>query len=246
MSRTISRFILTATVGTALAVGGLVATPGVAHAATGVVVTHNVDLLIRSRPTQSSAKIGSIPSGTKITLLCKIDGTQISGTQGVTSVWNKVSYGTKTGYISAAYVRGGTSSAVKRCPSNSDPSIYPVNPHNASWGSNGGYTPRSKWLKGQIESRFPGVTCNTYQTSDKRSDHRTGNAIDCWGTLGKRRAVATWVAGGLEPLKTNYVIHEQKIFSMTHPYWKQMEDRGSETANHFDHIHISLRTPKHG
>ena len=39
----------------------------------------------------------------------------------------------------------------------------------------------------------------------------------------------------------NYVIHERRIWSTQRSSegWRAMEDRGSVTANHYDHIHVT-------
>lgn len=239
MSIPVRRLTTSTALVAALSAASVILVPGVAHAATGVVVTHGATLTIRSAPTTSSSKLGQVPNGTAIDLICKATGATIKGSQGTTSVWNKISYAGKTGYVSAAYVRGGTAGSIPACDGGQPG--YPTNPHSPQIGPNGGFTPSAWWLKGQIESRFPGSSCTTYRSSKPSSDHSTGNALDCWGKLTQRREIANWVAGGLTPLKAKYVIHEQKIFTASKPYWRLMEDRGDPTANHYDHVHISVR-----
>lgn len=122
-----------------------------------------------------------------------------------------------------------------------------TNPHGPEWGSNGGYTLRARWLKDKIEQEFPGVTCSTYETSKKSSSHYTGNGLDCFGSPEERDRLAKWTSQNAHNLKVWYVIHNQEIFSLTNPQagWKGMKDRGSDSANHKDHVHISLQDPKH-
>ncbi|MCZ2826242.1 MULTISPECIES: hypothetical protein [unclassified Modestobacter] len=48
--------------------------------------------------------------------------------------------------------------------------------------------------------------------------------------------VANWAALGVD-----YIIWEQRMLSSPGGSWKQMEDRGSVTANHFDHPHVNYR-----
>ena len=121
------------------------------------------------------------------------------------------------------------------------------NPHDPAWGPNGGYTPRAQWLKDRIEQEFPNVDCNTYKTGSKSSSHYTGNGLDCFGSAEDRQRVADWTTNHASDLKVWYVIHNQQIFSLTRPQegWRGMEDRGSDSANHKDHVHISLQDPKH-
>ena len=116
------------------------------------------------------------------------------------------------------------------------------NPHKASWGPNGGWTPRAAWLRDTIKAKF-GSDCTTYKTTS--GEHANGNGLDCWGSLSTRRAIATWVKDNARSLEVWYAIHEQKIWSLPRSSegWRWMEDRGSITANHYDHVHISMQTP---
>ncbi|MCW3005200.1 MAG: Peptidoglycan-binding lysin domain protein, partial [Conexibacter sp.] len=46
--------------------------------------------------------------------------------------------------------------------------------------------------------------------------------------------IAHWNELGVE-----YVIWQQKILTSPTGSWKQMENRGSATANHMDHVHVN-------
>ncbi|RBP67885.1 hypothetical protein DFO66_101106 [Brevibacterium sanguinis] len=71
------------------------------------------------------------------------------------------------------------------------------------------------------------------------SDHYTGEAVDIMisGSTGDR--IADYLIKNQKALNVKYVIWEQRIW---HPGqgWKGMSDRGSATANHFDHVHVSF------
>ena len=43
--------------------------------------------------------------------------------------------------------------------------------------------------------------------------------------------------------KITYIIWRQQIWNASYPErgWRWMEDRGGATANHLDHVHISVR-----
>jgi hypothetical protein len=48
-------------------------------------------------------------------------------------------------------------------------------------------------------------------------------------------------------LNITYIIWYQRIWSTNSPGWRKMADRGSPTANHMDHVHISfLASPSNG
>lgn len=72
------------------------------------------------------------------------------------------------------------------------------------------------------------------------SDHPKGLALDfmCGTSAGNR--LATFAVANHKALNITYVIWRQRIWSINNPRWKRMEDRGSVTANHYDHVHISF------
>jgi hypothetical protein len=75
------------------------------------------------------------------------------------------------------------------------------------------------------------------------SDHPHGNAIDVMthGDTAMGRRVAEHFRQNHDQLGVKYVIYQQQIASpRTGWQWRPMEDRGSPTANHMDHPHISF------
>jgi len=75
------------------------------------------------------------------------------------------------------------------------------------------------------------------------SDHPHGNAIDVMTQRDTNmgRQVAENFRQNHDQLGVKYVIYQQQIASpRTGWQWRPMEDRGSPTANHMDHVHISF------
>ncbi len=72
------------------------------------------------------------------------------------------------------------------------------------------------------------------------SDHPLGLALDFmissseWGTY-----MAEYIIQRYKEYRVKYLIWEQRIWQPGGG-WTTMEDRGSVTANHFDHIHVSF------
>ena len=91
-------------------------------------------------------------------------------------------------------------------------------------------------------------SCNIGGTSE----HKEGRAIDWHKDVRKakdRKAVAdamAWLTSNngevAYRLGIMYIIWDQKIWSIYYQElgWRKMENRGSRTANHKDHVHISL------
>ena len=53
--------------------------------------------------------------------------------------------------------------------------------------------------------------------------------------------IAEFVRANYAALGVNYVIYSQKIWSVERSGegWRGMSDRGSTTANHYDHVHVT-------
>ncbi|WP_308257695.1 hypothetical protein [Pseudonocardia lacus] len=70
------------------------------------------------------------------------------------------------------------------------------------------------------------------------SDHPGGLALDFMVDRSTGDRLAQCALDNQEALGVKYVIWEQQINHGNG--WKQMEDRGGATANHFDHVHVSF------
>lgn len=79
-------------------------------------------------------------------------------------------------------------------------------------------------------------------------DHPAGRAIDVMIPKWKKNAKLGWSIAKFFAKKSNakkykihYVIFRQKIWTVQTPRWRKMANRGGATANHFDHVHISVK-----
>ncbi|WP_021600283.1 coiled-coil domain-containing protein [Actinomadura welshii] len=95
---------------------------------------------------------------------------------------------------------------------------------------------------------FPTIGCS--RPGDPQ-DHGSGTACDFMESTGGKMPsasaqahgdrVAQFVIDNASRLGIKYVIWKQRIYDMRGSGgWRQMEDRGSITQNHFDHIHVSV------
>lgn len=71
------------------------------------------------------------------------------------------------------------------------------------------------------------------------SDHPTGLALDFMVDTATGNALAAYVLAHQGEFGVTYVIWRQRINMGSG--WEPMEDRGSPTANHFDHVHVSFK-----
>jgi hypothetical protein len=88
---------------------------------------------------------------------------------------------------------------------------------------------------------FPAVTAWGGR-SGSGGDHGAGKALDIMSTGSLREAIADYVRAHASEFGVSYVIRAQHIWSVERSSegWRLMEDRGSVTANHYDHVHVSL------
>ena len=86
---------------------------------------------------------------------------------------------------------------------------------------------------------FPEIT--VYGTFRDDGEHAQGLAVDIMVSGDRGYQVAEFVRAHFAELGVNYVIYSQRIWSVDRGSegWRGMEDRGSTTANHYDHVHVT-------
>ena len=88
---------------------------------------------------------------------------------------------------------------------------------------------------------FPEVSSYGGLRSD--GEHGEGRALDIMvssQSLGD--AIAAWVRENRKALGVSEVLWWQQIWTVerSDEGWRQLEDRGSDTANHYDHVHVTV------
>jgi hypothetical protein len=127
---------------------------------------------------------------------------------------------TSTGGTSAPSV-GGTCTNGSSVASGVSPSIFTI--HDA------------------VCANWPEIT--TYGTFRADSgDHGSGHAVDIMISGATGYDVAEFVRAHASEFGVSYIIYSQHIWSVDRAGegWRAMEDRGSITANHYDHVHVSV------
>ncbi|MGT2895525.1 LysM peptidoglycan-binding domain-containing protein [Streptococcus entericus] len=113
-------------------------------------------------------------------------------------------------------------------------------------GSEAGLQPHVVAYKQEVLSAFGSMWVHGYRPDS--GDHGKGLALDFMVTdnaaLGDQ--IAAYAASHMAEKKISYIIWKQRFYA---PYeskygpaytWNLMEDRGSVTENHYDHVHISF------
>ena len=86
---------------------------------------------------------------------------------------------------------------------------------------------------------FPDIT--TYGTFRGDGEHSQGLAVDIMVSGARGYEVRDFVRAHYAELGVNYIIYSQQIWSVDRggEGWRAMSDRGSTTANHYDHVHVT-------
>ncbi len=113
-------------------------------------------------------------------------------------------------------------------------------------------TPRMRRVKDAIDARFgPFVSIGCWRPGTT-GEHPLGRACDFMLSTGgvmptaaniqRGYRIAAWAQAHAAKLGIMYIIYRQRIWDirMASAGWVKMPDRGSITANHYDHVHISV------
>jgi len=182
------------------------------------------DLNIWVRPTDKSRNLGTVESGSRVA----VTGQVVDG-------WAEVLLDGKVRYVNAKYL-----SAEKPDDLAATNGISGAPCADGS-GTESGLTSAAVTMFRAVCAAFPALT--TYGGWDNHGEHSSGRAIDFMisdPALGD--AVAEWLRTHAAELNLYDVIWSQRIYTRERggEGWRPMSDRGSATANHYDHVHASV------
>ena len=182
------------------------------------------DLNIWTRATDRSTNVGTVDSGTRLA----VTGQVVDG-------WAEVLLEGKVRYVNADYL---SSEKPDELASTAGVSGAPC-PDGS--GTESGLTPAAVRLFRAVCAAFPALT--SYGGWDAHGEHSSGRAIDFMvSSAALGRAVANWIRAHAAELDIYDVIWAQHIYTQERggEGWRPMSDRGSATANHYDHVHASV------
>jgi len=102
-----------------------------------------------------------------------------------------------------------------------------------------GVSPNIVKVHEAVCAEFPDIT--TYGTFRGDGEHAQGIAVDIMVSGDEGYQVAEFVRKYYQELGVSYIIYSQRIWSVERSSegWRGMSDRGSTTANHYDHVHVT-------
>jgi septal ring factor EnvC (AmiA/AmiB activator) len=113
-------------------------------------------------------------------------------------------------------------------------------------------TPRMREVRDEVDRRFGPFSAIGCYRPGSDGEHPLGRACDFMlstggvmpaaGSVQKGYDIAAWAQANASRLGIMYIIYRQRIWDVRMPSsgWVPMENRGSITANHYDHVHISV------
>lgn len=146
----------------------------------------------------------------------------------------------------AAATAPGPTTASRSKPT-TKPTVVVPNGGGITCGPRSGDSHLQEWpalVRTRIAKQFSISDIGGYRPTTS-GEHGLGLALDVmtYSNSAKGDQVLQWVLAHHDELNVYYVIWEQHIYgSWTGWKAKPMEDRGSITANHFDHVHISFNS----
>ena len=182
------------------------------------------DLNVRTDPTKESDVVTEVDAGTKL-----------AATSTVRDGYRLVVFKGKGRWVTAKYVSKdkpdpATTGGVSNAPCSKGSAMEK------------GLTPDAILVHRTVCARYPQVS-SFGGLRGGGGFHATGQAVDCMiadSTVGWQ--IAHWVRAHARELGVSEVIYSQHIWTVQRGSegWRSMSDRGSRTANHYDHVHVSV------
>jgi hypothetical protein len=92
---------------------------------------------------------------------------------------------------------------------------------------------------------FPDINSYGGWRAGGRSFHKNGRALDLMLTPKKESKlgwqITAYLISHYKEFNIDHIIFEQKIWTPSNQRWRKMADRGSTTANHYDHVHVAIK-----
>lgn len=186
-------------------------------------------LILWTRPDNKASKTGVLPVASEVlatgrTMLGRTEIVYQKQSRWVNSSYLSNKKPDQSVKASAGGPSAGGSSAGGHCPGTPDPA---------------GVHQNVRAVHQIVCANFPEIT--NFITLSGSEDHPLGLAIDIMVSGSRAWQVAEFLKAHASELNIKYIIHAQRIWSVQRSSegWRPMEDRGSPTANHFDHVHVS-------
>ena len=189
-------------------------------------------LNVRTQPSADSSVVGTVSKGTKLSV-----------TKTISNGFRYISYRGKGRWVKNQYLSDTKPKSTTAISSNSSGSGGISGAACPSGSSvEDGLTPDAIRVHRAVCHRYPQVR-SFLGVRSSSGFHGEGRALDCMisdSSVGWD--LAKWVRANARSLGVMEVIYRQQIWTVQRSSegWRSMSDRGSPTANHMDHVHVSV------
>lgn len=166
-----------------------------------------------------------LPKGAEVSVTGKVDGIWAE------VVTNRKSRWVKARYLSATKPVESTAGTISQAACESGSAVEE------------GLTQDAIRVHRAVCARFPDITSyGGLRSGDSGSEHSTGHALDIMVSGSRGDEIASWLKANYQKLGIKELIWEQRIWTVQRSSegWRSMEDRGGATANHYDHVHVTV------
>lgn len=179
---------------------------------------------VRSGPGTSYEKIALRSAGDETTV-----------TEWQVNDWQQVVVADEVGWIKSDYlsdeepeVSGASGSGNEVC--------------SRAAGVESGLTANTVQVLRAVCNAFPNVSSFGGYRSGSGSYHNSGRAVDIMISGDAGWEIANWARANASELGIVEVLYSQKIWTTQRSSegWRSFANRGSDTANHYDHVHLSV------
>lgn len=188
---------------------------------------------------------GEIPKGSKLAVTGKIENGRAEIVLNGALRWVTARYTTTVDPTASGGVGSGTGSWDLTSP--------PITGGPRGTDLNRGYSsglertnPYIQRIAADVWHRFPEIKTQYGWRRDVTPDHPAGRAVDVMipnyrNNKALGNAIAEYYRKHARELNISYIIWDQKIWSVARSSegWRHMANRGNDTANHLDHVHIN-------
>jgi hypothetical protein len=146
-----------------------------------------------------------------------------------------------TGVTAVAKPKASRPASARPSPDAASPSPTPADAYTGGVSAKCaslGLLPNAQRLCTAIQANFGLSNIGGYRAGD--GEHGTGQAVDFMiSGQAQGDAIAAWVQQHVGQFNVEYVIWRQRYWEPGGA-WRLMPDRGSPTANHYDHVHVTV------
>lgn len=187
------------------------------------------DLIIRTTSGSDFVNLGDIPSGTKLSI------TGVTKNQRAQIIWDGAVRWVTAQYLSKTKPSSGGSSGGSGGGTLS--------------GSTKGLKPNALKVLAAVRANWPQIKTFGGVHPDPLPDHPSGRAVDLMlpnykSAAGKKLGhdMSRWLQSHHSELGINYIIYDQHIWNVLRDKegWRYMASRGSDSANHKNHVHVTV------